>query len=348
MSDCCKPQTSHSHSTNKTDWFFLLSLIGVIIGYVGHLLNIMANDPLFHNYSMSVFELMNKMWVGLFFGIVAVGVLTKVPQAFIVSILGKPGTFNGIVRATLAGVLLDMCSHGILLVGMKFYKQGASLGQTMAFLIASPWNSLSLTIILISLIGWKWTFVFMALSVVIAIVSGVIIDMLVQNKTLTANPNTAHIPENFSFFKHAVEGIKTTHYDFGFFKSIVVEGLKDSTMILKWLLFGVVVTALVRVFVPEGRFEQLLGPSIAGLLWTLLFATIIEVCSEGAAPMAADIVHRAGAVGNGFAFLMAGVATDYTEIMILKETTGSWKASLFLPLVTVPQVIALGFILNHF
>lgn len=350
MSSCCEPKHGHSHTheSTKKDWIFWGSLIGVLAGYAGHLLNWLPGDMPFHHFSSSVYEIMNKMWVGLLIGILFVGILTKIPQAFIISILGKPGTVNGIFRATLAGVLLDMCSHGILLVGMKFYKKGASLGQTMAFLIASPWNSLSLTIILITLIGLKWTLVFMLLSVVVAIISGIIFDVLVKNGTLTQNPNVAQIPENFAFFKHAIEGLKSTRYNFEFFKSIFVEGLKDSKMILKWLLFGVVITALVRTFIPEDAFAKFMGPSTLGLAVTLIFATIIEVCSEGAAPMAADIINRAGAVGNGFTFLMAGVSTDYTEIMSLKETTGSWKAALFLPLVTVPQIIILGYILNHF
>ncbi len=46
----------------------------------------------------------------------------------------------------------------------------------------------------------------------------------------------------------------------------------------------------------------------------------MEACSQGSAPIAADLLTRAGAPGNSFAFLMTGVATDYTEIMVLKET----------------------------
>jgi len=57
---------------------------------------------------------------------------------------------------------------------------------------------------------------------------------------------------------------------------------------------------------------------------------------------------RAGAVGNSFTFLMAGVATDYTEIMVLREATKSWKIALFLPLLTVPQVLVIGYIMNQF
>ena len=43
---------------------------------------------------------------------------------------------------------------------------------------------------------------------------------------------------------------------------------------------------------------------------------------------------------------MTGVATDYTEIMSLKETTGSWKVALFLPLITVPQVVLFASVMN--
>jgi hypothetical protein len=44
---------------------------------------------------------------------------------------------------------------------------------------------------------------------------------------------------------------------------------------------------------------------------------------------------------------MTGVSTDYTEIMILKDTTKSWKIALFLPLITIPQVIFIAWVMNQ-
>jgi hypothetical protein len=44
---------------------------------------------------------------------------------------------------------------------------------------------------------------------------------------------------------------------------------------------------------------------------------------------------------------MTGVSTDYTEILILKETTKSWKIPFFLPLITVPQVLIIAWIMNQ-
>ena len=139
----------------------------------------------------SIYELINKMWWGLVMAVVFVGLLERVPRELVMSALGQGGTVKGIARATAAGVLLDLCSHGILMVGTKLYERGASLGQLMAFLIASPWNSLSLTIILITLIGWGWTLAFIACSMAIGIVTGVIFDRLVKAEVLPANPNAA-------------------------------------------------------------------------------------------------------------------------------------------------------------
>jgi uncharacterized membrane protein YraQ (UPF0718 family) len=117
-------------------------------------------------------------------------------------------------------------------------------------------------------------------------------------------------------------------------------------MVFRWLLFGIVLAVLIRAAVPLDLYQNYFGPTVAGLMLTLLAATIIEVCSEGSTPIAADLLTRAAAPGNGFTFLMAGVATDYTEIMVLKDVTKSWKIALFLSLITLPQVLLIGWILN--
>ncbi|MEZ4819206.1 MAG: permease [Bdellovibrionota bacterium] len=170
---CCTPTPK-----KKIDKLLWGSLAVVAFGYVCHFFGIYQDIEWFHHLSMSFYELMNKMWLGLGLGIFFVGLLDKVPRTFVLSIIGRPGSLSGLFRATLAGLLLDLCSHGVLLVGMKLYERGASLGQTFAFLIASPWNSLSLTIILAALIGWKATIMFILISAVIAMVSGIIFDRL--------------------------------------------------------------------------------------------------------------------------------------------------------------------------
>jgi hypothetical protein len=118
-------------------------------------------------------------------------------------------------------------------------------------------------------------------------------------------------------------------------------------MVVRWILFGVLLASAVRAFMPLDLFQSYFGPTMLGLAATLIAATLIEVCSEGSTPIAADLMTRANAPGNSFTFLMGGVATDYTEIMVIRDTMKSWKVALFLPLLTIPQVIIVAMFLNN-
>lgn len=343
VSACC--DDDHDHG-GKKDYLLWGSLIICAVFYFAHLLTPELLPDFAQHFAHSVFEMLNTMWWGVLLGLVFVGLLANIPQNLVLSVLGKGGSVNGILRATAAGVLLDLCSHGILMVGTKLYQKGASLGQVMAFLIASPWNSFSLTLIMFSLIGFKWTMTFIVLSMMIAVISGWIFDRCVDSKILPANPNAFELHEDFKFWPEVRKQWATIHWSFDIVKTIAREGMSGSRMVLRWLLFGVVLAALIRTFVSVEFFQQWFGPSLIGMVFTLIAATVIEVCSEGSTPIAADLLNRALAPGNSFTFMMAGVSTDYTEIMVLKDVTKSWKISLFLPLITLPQILVVGYVMN--
>lgn len=298
-------------------------------------------------FAHGAFEMMNKMWWGILFGIVAIGVIGAVPREFITSLLGRGGSLSGILRACGAGLLLDLCNHGILMVGMKLYERGASLGQVFAFLIASPWNSLSTTFILIALIGLKWTLLIIALSAVIGILTGLLADFLVKRGALPANANTEDLSPDFRFWPEAKRQLSGARFDRATLWDHSKRAVRESRMIIRWILFGAVLVAALRAVFDPATFAQYFGPTVVGLLLTFVAATIIEVCSEGSSPIASDLVNRANAPGNGFAFLMAGAATDYTEVMALRETTGRWKAALALPFLTSPQILVIAYLLNQ-
>jgi uncharacterized membrane protein YraQ (UPF0718 family) len=335
--------------SKKIDWLLWISGLAIFLGYLLHGLfaHSVADIAWLHEFSHSVFELVNTIWWGVAVGIVMIAILGRIPREFVMSALGTGKGSRGVVRATLAGVLLDLCSHGILMVGAKLYERGASTGQVIAFLVASPWNSFSLTLILIALIGLGWTLAFILLSMIIAMVTGIIFDALIGKRVLPDNPNQHDLPEGFQFWPEARRQVRGV--DLGGRRIIkkLMAGIRESRMVVRWILFGVVLASLVRALVPADVFADYFGPTLLGLVVTLGVATVIEVCSEGSTPLAADILTRAGAPGNSFAFLMGGVATDYTEIMVLKDTTSSWKLALFLPLISLPQIILLGWFINQ-
>ncbi len=299
-----------------------------------------------HHFAHTIIEFGSKMWWGVAIGLIFVGLMNKIPREYFRAALGKGDSFGGLIRAAVAGLFLDLCSHGILMVGAKLYERGASVPQIMTFLIASPWNSLSLTIILVSLIGLKWTLLFIAGSVVIAVLSGMVFAAITKRGIIPENPNATELDENFDMLADAKARLKTFRPTLRFFYELVTDGKHEAKMLIRWLLFGLVIAASVRAFVPAEIFTQFFGPTMIGLALTLVATTIIEICSEGSAPIASDLLTRAGAPGNSFTFLMAGVSTDYTEIMVLKEATKSWKTALALPIITVPQVLVLGYIMN--
>ncbi len=334
---------------DKPDWFLRICLAATCLLYFLHLLPGIALPqgwPMM--LSHSVFELINTIWWGIVIGILMIAILGRVPREFVMSALGTKRGVRGIWRATFAGVLLDLCSHGILMVGAKLYERGASAGQVMAFLVASPWNSLSLTLILIALIGLPWTLVFIFLSMIIAFITGMAFDLCVHRGVLPGNPQQTQLPENFQFWREAKAQFAQADFSAANVAEALKDGLKDSKMVIRWILFGVLLASGVRAFLAPEMFTTYFGPTLMGLGVTIAVATILEVCSEGSTPIAADILTRAGAPGNSFTFLMGGVATDYTEIMVLRDTTGSLKMALFLPLITVPQVLILGWLLNQF
>lgn len=327
----------------RVDWILCGSLLLVLPAYLASYF-VPLDGSAFGEFIHGIREFIDAIWWGLLFGIIAVGILHYVPQSQIHRWLGEKSNFSGLLRAVAAGLLFDVCSHGILLVAMQLYRRGLSLGQTMAFLIASPWNSISLSLVLIGLIGWKLTLVFIGLSVVIAVISGWLFSSLERCSLVNHNPYRQHP-------KHELEA--------GFLEQIrpllsapagwiqwIAGSIKESQMIIRWILLGTVFAVLVRVLVQPSVLADWFGPSVMGLGLTLIAATLIEVCSEGASPMAADLVNRARAPGNSFTMLMAGVSTDYTEMIALRETTHSWKIAMLLPAITVPQILVLGWILN--
>jgi uncharacterized membrane protein YraQ (UPF0718 family) len=345
---CCGGQESgsaHDHST--FDWIFWGSFSILALAMVFAVLpqQFVPPLPLLNTFVSAEIELIQDMWLGMLIGVLSIGLMNLLPKDTILSALGKKRGVGSIVRAAAAGIVLDLCNHGLLLIAGKLYKSGVRYSQVLAFLIASPWNSLSLTIVMFALLGWQWTIAFILLSFLVAVVAGWIVDVMESRNRIPENPHRAEVDvaQKISL-KENVNHIRQNR---GVFNVVFIDSFKESKMIMRWLLLGMVLAALIKTFLSQDAMQTWFGPTMIGLGLTLLAATVIEVCSEGLLPIAADLLTRAAAPGNAFTFMMAGVSTDYTEIMVLKETTGRWKMAFILPLVTLPQILVLGVILNQ-
>lgn len=340
-----KPDTPCCHGKkDKLDYILWGSLLLLALSPVVYFFDLPWTPVKMFFWGLT--DIIKTIWWGMAIGLTTVGLMDYIPKEYFTKIMGRSNSIGGLFKACFAGLILDVCSHGILVVAGKLYERGLSVAQVMTFLIASPWNSFTVTLVLIALIGIKWTAIYIAGSLLIAFISGLIFWRLEDRGILPQNHNTAEDAPDLDIIKDAAARLKAFRPNKAFFVNTAKAAWKDGKMIVRWILFGAVLAAAMRAFIPQELFQDYLGPSLIGLAVTLLLATIIEVCSEGSAPIAAEIVKGGGAYGNGFTFLMAGVATDYTEMLAIKEFTGSWKTALFVPLVTVPQVLLLAWLMN--
>lgn len=346
MGSCCHTPTPQQSWFTQVDWILWGSIAALAAG-------MLCNAYQFGPGTVTTFghvanQFIQSLWGSAIVAVITIGLMNFIPPSWMQRLLGQGQSWNGLLRAMLAGLTLDLCSHGVLMVGTKLYRQGASLGQLFTFLITSPWNSLSMMLILATLVGWGWVAIFVALSATVGVLTGAMVNTLVSKGILPNNPYPA-ITDGLS--EQAITQPAYAITQLTDWPKALWHGLQESTMVLRWLLFGIVLASAIQAWVPTDAFAAWFGPTWLGLGLTLVAATLIEVCSEGSTPLAADLITRAAAPGNAFTFLMAGAATDVTEVMVLKDLHNArnkgWWVALALPLLTVPQVLLLGWLLNQ-
>jgi len=324
---------------NKT-FIVALVLVGLIL--------LSYQVPLLVPLRKSLTMYFKVIWWAILLGLALGGAVEHyIPREYITHILSKPKK-RTILYSVILGFFMSVCSHGILALSIELHKKGASNPAVVAFLLASPWANLILTVLLIGFFGLKALFIIFS-AIVIAIITGFIFQFLERKNLIETNENTVETEDNFSIIKDIKRRFKARRWSLKRFgediKGIFNGAVALSDMVLWWVLIGMGLAGLAGAYIPATIFADYMGPTILGLFVTLLVATVIEVCSEGSAPMAFEIFRQTGALGNSFVFLMAGVVTDYTEIGLLWHNVGK-RVAIWLPIVTVPQVIILGVIAN--
>lgn len=247
------------------------------------------------------------------------------------------------------GFLASSCSHGCLALTMELYRKGASVPAVITFLLASPWASLSLTLLIISLLGWKGLLI-VGMALGVSVSTGFVFQQLERKGVLEPNPHRIEVRDDFSVLEDMKERFRQRSWT----AQAILEDVHGiafgawglAQMVLLWVAIGFTLSALIGNFIPHGWWSRYFGPTIPGLLATLAVATAIEVCSEGTAPLAVEIYRQTGALGNAFTFLMAGVVTDFTELSLVWANIGK-KTVFWLMAVTLPQVFLLGLLMNY-
>jgi uncharacterized membrane protein YraQ (UPF0718 family) len=331
----------------ETSWYH--NKIFLAAGMLASACALSYGFPPLVSFRAAVYMYISVIWLAVLLGLALGGVIDHfVPREYVAVLLAGRRK-RTILNAVFLGFFMSACSHGILALAIQLHKKGAAHGAVVAFLLASPWANLPLTLMLVGFFGWIKALYIICSAVVVAVTTGFIFQGLEKTGLLEPNRHAVAIDEGFSLIQDMKRRWRGYRFSLdqlrrdvrGVFSGAVALG----NMVLWWMLIGVGIASVISVYVPGHVFQKYMGASAVGMAVTLFFATVIEVCSEGSAPLAFELFRQTGALGNSFVFLMAGVVTDYTEIGLLWHNVGR-RVAVWLPIVAVPQVMLFGALAN--
>lgn len=237
--------------------------------------------------------------------------------------LGKPG-IGSVLKATLIGVPLPLCSCSVIPAAASLRQGGASKGASAAFAVSTPEIDVPAASLTWALLGPVMAVARVVSAAVTAVVAGVLIDATEKRgepaapvKPVKADlslglapccqPKPAEPEPRASFGRRLLSAVK-----YGF--------VTLPADLVVWLVVGFAVSAAVSAFVPESWLSGGAGTGVVAMLIAMGFGMLVYVCATGSTPMAAALVAKGLGPGPALVFLLTGPATNpATMAWILKD-----------------------------
>lgn len=216
----------------------------------------------------------------------------------------------GNVLAALLGVPTPFCSCSAVPLFMGFIEAGVPLGITFSFLISAPMVNEVAVAMLLGLVGWKITALYIATGLAVAITAGIIIGRLKMEKEvekLTGKTCACKKQKNKTSWRERIEFAKN-------------ETLRITTKTFPYILLGIGIGAFVHGFVPVGFLADLAGPNnplavpIAVLIGIPLYAN-----AAATVPIINALMAKGMALGTALALMMSITALSLPEMVILRR-----------------------------
>jgi uncharacterized membrane protein YraQ (UPF0718 family) len=276
------------------------------------------------------------------FGFVAAGMIkAMMPEDVVAKHLGGR-TLSAVVKASLFGIPLPLCSCGVIPAAIGLRKQGAGRGPSAAFLVSTPESGVDSIAITWALLDPVMTVVRPVAAFITGTITGLLINLLPEEKTeLTVEQSSCGCTDScietepYHHEPMQVRMVNGIRYAFG-------ELLKD---IGGWLLLGVLIAGLVATLVPDGFFELLFEYEAASLFLMLLVGIPLYMCASASTPIAAALVLKGLSPGAALVFLLAGPATNAATLTVVARFWGKKATAVYLAVIASCSLV-LGFLVN--
>ncbi|OQY02750.1 MAG: hypothetical protein B6I20_06570 [Bacteroidetes bacterium 4572_117] len=286
------------------------------------------------NYFLELFELTNEMSPYLLLGFFFAGILHVFFKKEQIAKYMGGSKIKSAIYAALIGIPLPLCSCGVIPTGVSFYKNGASKGSTVSFLISTPQTGVDSVLVTYSLLGLP----FAIIRPIIALISGVFGGVFTNWYTRFDEPQIQTELSQANNLK-SKENIFSKFFNYAF-----VEFLQD---ISKWLIIGLMIAAFIALVLPNDFFTTYVNNPFLSMGIVLLASIPLYVCATGSVPIAAVLLMKGLSPGAALVFLMAGPATNSATITVLAKVMGKKALSGYL-LSIIGFSLLFGFFIDYF
>ncbi len=246
--------------------------------------------------------------------------------------------FLPIVKASLFGIPLPICSCGVIPVCASLRKRGASKGAATAFIISTPQTGVDSIFVTYSLLGGIFAILRPLSAFLSGLVGGILVD-IASEKDDAAHPQEAGQCMKCGC-KKGVPLPLPAEMDsrwMKLFRHSFVELPRDMAMPL---ITGTIVAGLISALLPDDIFARFLGTGISSLFLMGLMGIPVYVCATASVPVAAALMAKGVSPGAALVFLMTGPATNAAAIVALNKMIGAKATAIYMATVGVTAIIA--------
>ena len=257
-----------------------------------------------------------------------------IDSSFIFKHIGQKNA-GSVLKSTLFGIPLPLCSCGVIPVAATLRESGASKGATVSFLVSTPQTGVDSIFLTYGMLGPMFALFRPLAALASGFFSGIVINNFDHDMHhhLSESDNDPKTKESLD--KRIISGVK-----YGF--------LTLPADIAIPLTQGLVVAAAIAILIPPQFIAEHFSSSNL-IQYTMMLAVSlpIYVCATASIPIAVALMAKGITPGAAFIFLMAGPATNASSIAVIKNILG--KRTLYHYLVLIAfTAISFGYILDNF
>ncbi|WP_227814430.1 permease [Nitrogeniibacter aestuarii] len=242
------------------------------------------------------------------------------------------------------GAITPFCSCSSIPVFLGFTSAGIPVGVTMAFLLTSPLINEVAVLMLLGLLGWEMTLIYIGVGLAVGMLGGFFLDLIHAERLLQPFAAKAYAKRPAAQTVNDVAAVRLSLAERHAFAKAELADIFGR--VWKWVFIGVGIGAGLHGFVPDGWLEAHLG---AGQWWSVPAAVVLGIPlysnATGVIPVMESLLLKGLPVGTTLAFCMSTVAASLPEFILLKQAMQLKLLAILFAMLLVSFTLV-GWILN--